>query len=323
MKKVLITGACGGLAQIVAQSLAAKRQEGIYPEIELIGVDPRKDNPGLTGDGDGSSLREKFDRFHRINYTHRKMEELFAAENFDTVVHLGRVRVTSGVQKAVRYTLNVLGTRNILQLCMQFKVKQVVVISTYHVYGALETNHLHITEDEPLKATQMFPELADAVDLDHYTKTFTLQYPEIHTILLRPVNIVGPNLNNAITRLLKNHYVPSLMGYDPMMQFIHEKDFARAVETSMAAKKSGVYNVAGEGMLPYSHAIAHAGAKSILIPHFMAYPLVRTVFRSDKFPMHLMDYFRYPTIVSDAAFREDFGYNPSFSTVDTLRSVLS
>lgn len=308
MKKILITGACGGIAQLVAKRLIESD-----PSLEIIGVDPRRGEPDIEATFNGG--------FHRINYTHRNLEELFQSGNFDTVLHLGRVRVTSGVQKTVRYTLNVLGTRNLLNLCQQYRVKQVVVISTFHVYGALQSNHLHITEDEPLRATQVFPELADAVDLDHYAKTFSLQYPEVHTLLLRPTNIVGPNLNNAITRLLKANIVPKLMGYDPMLQFIHENDFSRAVEIAMRSGRSGVYNVAGEGMLPFSHAIEYAGAKSISIPHLMAYPLVRTVLKADRFPMHLIDYFRYPTIISDRAFRRDFSYEPKYLTVETLKSL--
>ena len=307
--KILITGATGGLALLVAEKL-------VKMGYLVVGIDPRRAESRLEREG------LKFPgELHRMNYTHRKVEELFQLHHFDAIIHLGRVRVTSGVQTAVRYTLNVLGTRNILNLALKYHVPKVVVMSTFHVYGANPSNHLHITEDEPLRASQNFPELSDAIELDHYAQTFSLQYPEIQTTILRPVNIIGPRIKNTMSRLLKSGYCPRLLGYDPMIQFIHEEDMVKAIELSLNRKIRGVFNVAGEGMIPYSGAIERVGTRSVPIPHFLVYPAVSWLIPQDRFPRHLVDFFRYPVVIEGSAFEKEAQFKPDYSTIQALRSL--
>jgi len=112
------------------------------------------------------------------------------------------------------------------------------------------------------------------------------------------------------------------MGFNPMMQFIHESDVVQAVLLTLGSELSGVYNLAGEGAVPWKSAIELAGSRSLPLPHLLAYPATRLASRLDAaFPDHLMDFFRYPVIVSDQAFRADFGFAPRVSVLDTLRSV--
>jgi UDP-glucose 4-epimerase len=239
-------------------------------------------------------------------------------------LHLGRVPVTSRARKSVRYNLNVLGTRSLLDLSVKHGVKNVIVFSTFHVYGAHQHNHLHITEDDPLRASQIFAELSDAVELDNASAMFLLKHRDVvRTVILRPVNVIGPKIHNQISKLLRAAYCPTLLGYDPMMQFIHEQDVAHALELALKSDKSGIYNVSGEGVVPWSHAVQLAGSTPVQVPHFLAYPFFAFASRVGlmRFPKHLIDYFRFPTILSDAAFRKDMGYEPQISTVEALESI--
>ena len=112
------------------------------------------------------------------------------------------------------------------------------------------------------------------------------------------------------------------MGFDPIMQFIHEDDMARIIEMSVQSDHYGIYNLTGEGVVPYTAAIEIAGGTPVPVPHFVAYPFVNVLDRLGlNFPMHLLDYFKYPTILSDEAFRRDFDWSPSVETVEALRSV--
>ncbi len=303
--KLLITGATGGLAQSVVQRLAR--------EFHLIGVDPRPLKFGQHFPGD----------FYLIDYRQRKMAELFRTHTFQALVHLGRVPVTAKARASTRYNLNVLGTRNLLELALKYKLRNVVVCSTFHVYGAHQHNHLYISEEDPLRASQVFPELSDAVELDNVSTTFLLKHPEIVTQVLRPVNIIGPRIRNTVSKILRARNTPTLLGYDPLQQFIHEDDLAEAIALCVEqGQKSGVYNVAGEGVVPFSKAIEAAGSRAIPIPHFLGYPLVGVLERFGfHFPMHLLDYFRYPTILSDAAFRKAYGFSPRIPTIEALRTL--
>ncbi len=303
-QKILITGARGGLAETVVSRLARR--------FDLVGVDPRplrveQEFPGV---------------FYQIDYRQRRMADVFRNHSFHALLHVGRVPVTADVRKSARYHLNVLGTRNLLDLAARYAVKNVVVVSTFHVYGAHHHNHLYINEDDPLRASQTFPELSDAVELDNVSTLFMLKHRDIRTVVLRPTNVIGPKINNTITKILANRYCPVLMGYDPLQQFIHEEDMAQAMELALESDRGGVYNVSGEGVIPFTRAIKLVGATPVPVPTFLGYPFAGLASKlGSNFPVHLLDYFRYPTVLTDAAFRRDFGYAPAVSTVDALKSI--
>ena len=303
---ILVTGAAGSLARIVTEMLA--------PQDEIVGADVRPLPPGRPFEGE----------FYCVRYTQRRMAEVFRRHKPEVVVHLGRIRGTESLSTSYRYNQNVLGTRNLFDLALKHGARRMVVLSTFHVYGAHQHNHVGLTEDAPLRASQIFPQLADAVELDHTATSYLWRYRRVETLVLRPANIVGPSLNNMISRLLRAKAVPRLLGYDPMLQFLHERDCARAICLAVNSKRWGVYNVAGEGAVPWSKAIKLADAVPMPIPHFLAYPMVGSLAALRLiFPKHMMDYFRYPTVISDDLFREDFGYRPQYDSVETLASVTS
>ena len=302
---ILITGAAGGLSHLMTEKLKDK--------YDLIGVDPRpldrnNDFPG---------------EFYRLFYDHRRMREVFQNHKIDYLLHLGRVRVTSTATSGVRFRVNVMGTRNLLDLSQKFGVKRNIILSTFHVYGAHARNPSHLTEDDPLRASQTFPELADAVEMDHVASTFMWKNPKIETVILRPVNVIGKSLNNSISRLFKGKYSPTFIGFDPLIQFIHETDFAEALQLCISGEGSGIYNVAGEGAVAFSKALEICGTTPIPIPIPQAIYLIKPfLFQNGmSIPMHLLEYFKYPAVISDTFFREQFGFTPKVSTLNALKEL--
>ncbi len=300
--KILVTGAAGSLASVVMRALA--------PQNEVVGVDVRPLSPGRE-------LAGPFEHVRR--YNQRRMADVFRKHRPDAMLHLGRARATQ-LSPRKRYDQNVLGTRNLLDLCVLNGVSRVAVLSTFHVYGAHQTNHNLIDEDEPLRAIQTFPEIADSVELDHAATTMLWRHPEVRTIVLRPANIIGPQLNNLMSRLLRLRLCPKLWGYDPLMQFLHETDAARAIVLALRSEQVGVYNVAGEGVVAWSRAIRLARSRPLALPHQLAYRAAGA-FTQRHLPGHMVDYFRYPTVIADRRFREDLGFEPRCTTVETLESM--
>jgi UDP-glucose 4-epimerase len=303
--KILITGASGAMARMVGFALS--------PKYELVGVDPRP----------APSANHFPGQLYVADYHSRKLDEVFRAHQFYAVLHLGRIRESQKYSPQYRFQMNVIGTQKLLDLCRESHVKHLVILSTFHVYGAHKLNALQITEEAPLRASQSFPELVDAVELDHAATTFMWKHREVRTTVLRAVNVVGKHVKNTICTLLRSGLCPKIFGFDPLMQFIDEKDMARAIILALEQPKSGVFNVAGEGVVAYSHAIKHAQATQIPIPPFITAGVVRFLdgVSGLGMPSYLVEYFRYPTIVNDDAFRRDFGYQPKVKTVQSLRNL--
>jgi UDP-glucose 4-epimerase len=285
----------------------------LSPKAELVGVDPRPAPSSTHFPGE----------FFVLDYHSRQLDDVFRKHKFDAVLHLGRIRESQKYSPQYRFQMNVIGTQKLLSLCREQGVQNLIILSTYHVYGAHRLNALHMTEDSPLRASQSFPELADAVELDHAATTFMWKHRDVRTTILRPVNIIGKHVRNTVCSMLRSGVCPRIFGFDPLMQFIDEKDLARALILALENPTPGIYNVAGEGVVALSHAIRHAQAISLPIPPLVSSSLVRVLSELSKipFPPYLLEYFKYPTIVSDDLFRKVFGYQPKVKTVQSLHNL--
>lgn len=304
MSTILVTGIAGGLSQRVAERLVAGGHT-------VVGVDYR-DLPRL----DGPLARVAL---HRASYNKTIIEDVFRWHRFDAVLHLGRVgNLKESLGK--RFDLNVVGTQKIMNLCVEHGVKSLVVLSTFHIYGAHPRNHIPIAEDEPVRAGGQFPQIADAIQLDSMAATWVWRHREVCTVVLRPTNVVGPSIQNAMSSFLRARSVPHLLGFNPMTQFVHEDDLADAVVLAGAGARCGIYNVAGRGEVPWRTALELAGARTFPLPSSLVTAYLRA---SRQFPPYLVNFFKYPCVITDRAFREDFGWEPRVSLSDTIWSTVA
>jgi UDP-glucose 4-epimerase len=299
MAHVLVTGIAGGLARRVAELLLARGDD-------VVGVDYRHAPPPGPGLERLTVLR--------ASYNKTSIEDVFRRRRFDAVLHLGRVgNLKESVGK--RFDLNVVGTQKIMNLCVAHGVGRLVVLSTFHIYGAHPSNHIPISEDEPLRAGVEFPQIADAIQLDNMASTWVYRHPEVATAVLRPTNVVGPSLQNTMSRLLRARRVPYVVGFNPMTQFLDEADLARAVLAAASGARAGVFNVAGPGALPWRSALDLVGARPCPVVPALARALSLA---AGAPPPYLLRFLMYPCVVSDAAFRAAFDWAPEVPLGDVL-----
>lgn len=306
MATILITGIAGSLARLTAMALLDRGDT-------VVGVDYRPVPTDLP----------KAIVCYQSSYTKTRIVDIFRRHRPEGVLHLGRVGNLS-VRSGKRFDLNVVGGAKIQDVCLRMEVNTLVVLSTYHIYGAHPHNHTPIFEDEPMRALQTVPELSDAVQMDTQAVTWSFRHPEMKTIIVRATNVVGPNINNTISRLMRLHHIPYLSGYNPMWQFIYETDMVQALMLALDGERSGIFNVSGRGALPLVEALDSTGRslRPILPPLLKSYLRVS---RNAKrvIPAYLVNFLKYPVIISDARFRETFDYQPNISIPDALRACAS
>ncbi len=287
---ILITGAAGALAQQVINRLR--------DTYRIVAVDFRK-QVYLSDDIPS----------YQINFNKRVFEDLFRKFDFDGVIHLGRI--TSNEETRMRrYNANVLGTQKLLELSHKYGIEKVIVLSTYHVYGANAYNPALIDETAPLKAAELTMDLIDSVELENLANIYLWKYPDLNITILRACNIVGPGVQNSISSLLSSKHAPVLAGFSPVMQFIHIDDMADAIVLSYEQDKSGIYNVAPDDWVSYQQALALSGCSKIPLPsippglpRFLAKNLNLKIF-----PAFLLNYFKYSVVIDGRSFNKTFGF---------------
>jgi UDP-glucose 4-epimerase len=298
MQKVLITGIAGGLGRLAARRLRRS--------CTVIGADREK-----------WSARLPELPFYQVDLRTRAFEDVFRTERPDTVVHLGFVRhFRAGADE--RYDVNVRGTRRLLDHCRRHGVARVVVLSTGYVYGAMAENPSFMDEEHPLSASRNYPEIRDLVEVDTIAQSFMWQYPDIETCVIRPVPTLGYFAESTISSYLRTRPVMVAMGFDPMMQFLHEDDLVEALASAVEKGVRGVYNLSGAGQVPLRVAIRETGGQPFPLPD----PVLRAYAeRYMGLPPGAIDFIKFSCTIDGARFVRDTGFQPRVSLKETFRSL--
>ena len=302
MERLLITGITGGLGRLVAKRLGG--------EFEIHGVD--------MGRWEGHTRDIKV---HQADLRSKKVEDIFRRERPAAVVHLGMVRHT--FDPKLRHDVNVVGSKHLLEYCAAYGVKKIAILSSSYVYGALPENPFYMDEDTTLNVSRHYPEIRDLAEVDSLATTFLWRYPEIATSILRPVSTLGYYTHSSIGAYLKLRYVPTVLGFNPMMQFIHEEDVAEAVARTLETGARGVFNVVGPGAVPLKVAIRETGGTAIPLPESAARAAVKRLFRYGLYPLppDAINFAKYPCTIDGTRFRTATGFHPLYSLEETLHSV--
>ena len=303
MEKVLITGIAGGQGRLLARRL--------LENFEVCGVD----RVGWEGHPRGVEV-------HVVDLRKKKFEDVIRHELPTAIVHMGMVRHFRGSQR-LRHDVNVRGTKQLLDHCVHHGVQQLVVMSSSYVYGAFPENPYFMDEDSPLSASRSYPEIRDLVEVDTLASAFLWRYPHIRTCVLRPVNVLGYYVHSMIGGYLRQRRVPTVMGFDPMMQFVHEEDLSEAIALALEHRLQGVFNVTGPGEVPFLTAIRETGGNPLPLPEPVMRPLFERLFRWGlaPYPPGALDYLKYPVTVSGERFVDATGFRPLFGLEEIFQSI--
>lgn len=299
--KVLITGIAGNLGKVVAAELSERAA--------IVGVDRRS----FSG---GPNIEHA-----RVDLRKRGFEELFSKHRFSAIVHLG-IMHDPRMSAEDHHSFNVLGTSRVFDFAVRYGVKKVVLLSSAHVYGPAPENSNYLTEDAPLMAASRFPLVRDLVAVDMLAMSLLWKHPEIEVVLLRPVHIVGPTIRNATSNYLRLHRPWMMAGFDPMVQLIHVHDVARATDAALKKGVRGVFNVAGPGAVPLSTVLRELDASPLVVPHTVARPMLRTLFRLGfaSYPAEELDHLLYLCMVDDGAWTRQTGFTPKYTLQETIHA---
>jgi UDP-glucose 4-epimerase len=138
--------------------------------------------------------------------------------------------------------------------------------------------------------------------------------------MLRAANVLGPDVISPITSYFRLPVIPTVLGFDPRMQFLHAHDLNEVLCHAVLADVHGTFNVAGDGVLLLSQAIRRLQRPSVPMPAF-AVGSLGSVLRSARlaeFSPEQLGFLTYGRGVDTTRMRKVLGFTPSFRTEEAF-----
>ena len=299
---VLVTGVSGDLGGRFARLASA------HPDIDrVIGVDvvpPRGDLGGV--------------RFVRADIRNPVIAKVIAAEGVDTVVHMSVIATpgSAGGRTSMK-ELNVIGTMQLLAACQKSPgLKRLVVRSSTAVYGSSPRDPAMFTEDMAPKRMPRSGFAKDVIEVEGYVRGFARRRPDVEVTMLRTANTIGPRVESPMTQYFRLPVVPTVLGFDARLQFLHEDDLLAALRHATTEGVHGTFNIAGAGVLMLSQAVRRLGKPAVPLPGFAA-SQIGTFIRQSRvadFSPEQIAYLTYGRGVDTSRMEQVFGFSAAHTT---------
>ena len=301
-RAIVITGICGRLGRRLTRVL--------HRQARVIGLD-RRPFPDRPSDIE----------HHEIDLRSKRAKDIFRGGGVRALVHLG-VMHNPRDSAEEHHSWNVVAFQHLLEYVERYKVPKVVLLSSANVYGPRPDNPQFLSEEAPLLGAGPFSDIRDLVGLDMCAQSYLWRYANTEAVILRPSHILG-TVKNAPSNYLRLKVVPTLLGFDPMMQVVHQDDVVWALRAALAPGARGIFNIGGPPPVSLSRALQMLGRNAVSVPHSVARVAVDRLFRwrVTDFPAPELDFIRYVCMVDDARARSLLGYRPKHALLETLRAV--
>ncbi len=280
-RRILVTGADTFWGGRMIQALEAD------PEVEMIlGMGTK--NPSVP-----------FERaeFVRSDQAYSILSRIVKATQVDTILHTFLATDSTAVPGRRLHEINVIGTMNLLAAAgaAGSTVRHVVVKSSTLVYGASEKDPNTFHEDMHRSFSPRTRVERSLIEVEAHVRDFSEENPGTLVTVLRFANVLGTDIVTSISKNLSRPLCPSIFGFDPLLQFVEEDDVVRALAHVTVNRIPGLYNVAGEGRLPWSEVASICGTRLIPLPPWKTTlpisPLMR--FGILELPPEVVDLLRY------------------------------
>jgi len=291
VERILVTGAATWTgAELV-------RRLGRHADTEIIGVDDIKTR--FPADLHRTSL-------DTIEFANRVVDLAPT-----TVVHLQTIhRVESTIPIATQTLLGALGRLS--------TVRRLIVRSDLAVHGT-SPRLPSVLATETRSNGDSTPYERALRDMEASVGSFAEERPDSTVTVLRFAPIFGKAIDNALSRFLSRRVVPTILGYDPRLQFLHEDDAVRVLEHALVHPIPGTFDVAADGQIYLSRALRLGRRIPQPLPERCFRKVVRTFeLRESGLPEHLIRLLRHGRVVDPSPRMEILGFQPDRNCRETV-----
>ncbi len=142
---------------------------------------------------------------------------------------------------------------------------------------------------------------------------------------LRFANFLGAQMESVLGSFFALPVVPSVLGFDPRLQFVHEDDGVEVLRRAVVEDHPGIFNVAGPGVTYLSQCVRKAGRVPVPLPMPLvsaAAGIVRRSRRVDFSPEQLR-FLQFGRAVDTTRLEEEFGFRPGYSTAEAFDDFIA
>jgi UDP-glucose 4-epimerase len=232
--------------------------------------------------------------FVRTDQNYSILNRIVKATQVDTILHTFMITNSATLSNRAMHEINVIGTMNLLAAAGApgSTVRHIVVKSSTLVYGSSASDPSTFHEDTPRTSSARNSVERALIEAEGLVRDFSEDNPSTLVTVLRFANVLGTHLTTPISRNLSRPVCPSIFGFDPMLQFVEQDDVVRALLHVTRGSIPGLYNVAGDGRLPWSEVASICGTRLVPLSPFS--PLkIRPLSRLFDLPAELEDLLRY------------------------------
>jgi UDP-glucose 4-epimerase len=304
-RRVLVTGLGTFWGGRVAQALEQRDDVDV-----IVGLD--REEP---------SVELQRTEYVRSDENYSILARIVKATKVDTIVHTFLVVDSTAMRSRTMHEINVIGTMNLFAAASASgsTVRNVVVKSSTLVYGSSSRDPTWFKEESPRSAAPATPVERSLLSVEGYVRDFAEDNPHVNVTLLRFSNVLGTDIVTPASKALELPMVPSLFGFDPRVQFVHEEDVVRSILFVLDHEVPGIYNVAGDGLLPWSEVAAICAKRLFPLPPFgmslFAAPLQRF---GVELPPELLALLKYGRGVDNRRFKRA-GFQYRYTSAGTVQ----
>ena len=305
-KVVLVTGVSRDLGRRCARRLAAD------PDVDrVVGVDavPPRDDIGDVS-------------FVRADIRNPVIAKIIAKEDVTTVVHMSVIATPgSAGGRGTMKELNVIGTMQLLAACQKSEtVRHLVVKSTSTVYGASSRDPAMFTEGMEPRRQPRSGYAKDVAEIEGYVRGFARRRPDVVVTTLRLANVLGAHVSSPMTSYFRLPVIPTVLGYDPRLQFVHETDLMRVLSHAVSTEIAGTYNIAGDGVMLLSQAVRRLRKPAVALPR-PAVGGIASALKSARmadFSPEQLGFLTFGRGIDTTRMRTMLGFEPDYTTAEAF-----
>ena len=312
-KVVLITGAAGYIGSLLTRSLAA--DPGVLERVVATDIRPESPDHGAES-GDGQAPGAKL-LYLPLDVRSEELAAVMAEHEVDTVVHLAAiVSPRPEDTRQFLYSVEVEGTRNVLQACVECGVRRLIITSSGAAYGYHPENVWPLNEDAPLRGNEEFAYAHHKRLVEQMLAQYRRSNPQLQQLVFRVGTILGETVENQITALFHKPAILGLRGVATPFVFIWDHDVVGCLRAGIFGQRTGTYNLAGDGSLTLREIATRLGKPYVTLPTSLVAGALTVLQRLklSRYGPEQVGFLRYRPVLDNRQLKRKFGFRPRYSS---------